>query len=293
MTPLVSVMIPCFNAAGTLPMALASLLAQDYQDWECIVVDDGSIDNPGALVEKAGDARIRLVRFEENRGRGAARQAALEAAGGKYLAMLDADDWCYPAKLRLQVEVMESEPDLALVSGGMAVTDERGELAGVRCTGTSRAPLGPFRKLGMPPVAHAPSMIRMAVAKQHKYDPAFKLAQDVDYLLRVMLDRRYAVLPEALYVYAEYGSVSPRKVLSAGRYLTEMFRKHAARFPLASRLSALKVRAKAAAYRVLFGLGCGRAVIARRSRRPTPAESDEYARARRKVLAVRQAVFGT
>ena len=94
--PAVSVIMPCFNAASTVGLALRSLQSQRWSDWECVVVDDGSTDGSAAVVESLGDARIRLVRSAERGGRGVARQRALDACRGRFLAMLDADDFYYP-----------------------------------------------------------------------------------------------------------------------------------------------------------------------------------------------------
>jgi len=68
MMPLISVLMPVFNAAHTLPLALASLQAQTYENWECIVVDDGSRDNPAAMVKSVGDARIHFYCLDRNHG---------------------------------------------------------------------------------------------------------------------------------------------------------------------------------------------------------------------------------
>ena len=291
MTPLVSVTMPCYNARATLPMALASLLAQGYENWECIVVDDGSTDNPQEVVEAAADPRFRLVRFEENRGRGAARQAALDAARGKYLAMLDADDWYYPDKLARQVETMESTPELALVSSGMAILDSTGGLAGIRCRGTSAEALGPVRSLAMPPVAHAPSLISMDVARRYRYDSAFLVAQDVDFLIAVMLDRKYCVLPAVSYAYTEHASASRDKILAAHRFLRRSFAKHTMRFPIASRVNTFKSMLKSLIYRAGFALGQEHRLIARRSRKPTADEMSQYKAAKQRVESLLRARF--
>ncbi|MBW2404888.1 MAG: glycosyltransferase family 2 protein, partial [Deltaproteobacteria bacterium] len=79
---LVSIMMPCFNAEQTLPMALASLRAQSHEDWEAVVVDDGSSDGTWDVLHDLGEPRLRFERFDTNRGRGAARQRCLEMARG-------------------------------------------------------------------------------------------------------------------------------------------------------------------------------------------------------------------
>ena len=92
MSALVSVMMPVYNASASIPRALASLFAQSYEEWECIVVDDGSTDGSADVVTRCRDSRVRCVRLPENRGRAVARQTALDVANGRYLAFLDADD---------------------------------------------------------------------------------------------------------------------------------------------------------------------------------------------------------
>ena len=162
MDPLISIAMPCYNARNALPLALASLIAQTYTNWECLLIDDGSADHPIDIVETANDRRIRYFRFEENRGRGAARQYALDLAEGAYLCMLDADDWLYPQKLEHQLRVIEANSDIAVLSSGMAIVNEHNEIVGTRMPGASQSELALFQPLKKPrllPIAHAPSMI--------------------------------------------------------------------------------------------------------------------------------------
>ncbi len=105
---MVTVLVPAHNAARWLPPTLKSACSQTLQAIEILVVDDGSKDDTAAVVEALAsvDPRIRLIR-QANAGVGAARNTAILAARGKYLAPLDADDIWYPEKLELQVRAME------------------------------------------------------------------------------------------------------------------------------------------------------------------------------------------
>src|SRR5581483_4609036 len=96
--PLFSVIIPVFNRAAHLKAALASVLAQTEQDFEVLVVDDGSTDNPAEVAQSFADPRIRLIR-QENRGGGPARNTGIDAARGRFVALLDSDDVFLPDHL--------------------------------------------------------------------------------------------------------------------------------------------------------------------------------------------------
>jgi teichuronic acid biosynthesis glycosyltransferase TuaG len=106
-TPLVSVIMPAYNAEKYIAEAIHSVTEQTYKAWELIVVDDGSTDNTASLIkEYAGkDNRIRYI-HQDNGRQGKARNNGLKQAGGEYIAFLDADDLWMPEKLSLQVDIM-------------------------------------------------------------------------------------------------------------------------------------------------------------------------------------------
>lgn len=111
--PLVSILIPAYNAAPFIGEALRSIQAQSYAHFEAIIVDDGSRDETASVVQDfaAADARFKLLR-QPNRGTSAARNAALSMAQGRLIAFLDADDVWLPEKLSRQVEQFHRLPEI-------------------------------------------------------------------------------------------------------------------------------------------------------------------------------------
>ena len=109
-SPLVSVIMPCWNGSNTIASAIRSIQEQTFADWELLVADDGSNDGSRTIVKKLStvDQRIKLVSHGEGRsGAAAARNRALQASTGRYIAFLDVDDQWLPEKLAVQICAME------------------------------------------------------------------------------------------------------------------------------------------------------------------------------------------
>jgi len=111
----VSVIIPTYNRAHDVPRAVASVLSQDFADLELLVVDDGSEDDTREVLARISDPRLRCVRFERNRGIGAARHAGVAESRGDLVAFLDSDDVWKPGKLAKVVGALERYPQVDLV----------------------------------------------------------------------------------------------------------------------------------------------------------------------------------
>jgi glycosyltransferase involved in cell wall biosynthesis len=117
-TPLVSVIVTCYNYGKFLTEALESVMAQTYSNWECIVIDDGSKDDSAVITKKFvdRDERIRYV-YQQNQGISAARNAGIAIAQGEYIQFLDADDILPKNKLMSQVSVLTERPEVDVVFG--------------------------------------------------------------------------------------------------------------------------------------------------------------------------------
>jgi len=125
--PKVSVIIPAYNAAATLPETLAALRSQTWTDWEAIVVDDGSTDQTGEIALQTADPRIRVLR-QPNGGQAIARNCGLVAARGSLIAFLDADDWWTATALADRVAALEDNPAAVLAYSWTDYVDDDNQL---------------------------------------------------------------------------------------------------------------------------------------------------------------------
>lgn len=104
--PTVSIILPAYNSANFLQVTLDSIYAQDYNDFEIIIVDDGSSDNTAQIAFRQ-ESRVRLIQ-QKNKGISEARNTGVNAAQGKYIAFIDHDDFWHPKKLSAQVHLLEN-----------------------------------------------------------------------------------------------------------------------------------------------------------------------------------------
>jgi glycosyltransferase involved in cell wall biosynthesis len=282
--PTVSVMIPCFNAERSLRWAVASMLEQTFTDWECLIVDDGSTDGTWELLQRFDDPRIRLQRLRVNCGRGWARAAALEMATGRFLGMVDADDWIYPDKLSTQVAALQRSPEAGLVSSAMAITDGSGEIIGRQ--GPTREELrAPLVRLGHSDLPHASSLLRIEVARDAGYDRSLRFSEDQDLLVKVRRRHAACLLAAPSYVYAQPGSMSFAKMAASYAAQLKIFSKYRREEPLRALLLSAQAVAKREVYRGYYAAGLGERLVAQRWTRPAVAEVAAFERARSAVAS--------
>ena len=109
--PLVSVVMPCYNAAATIQQSVRSIQAQIYTNWELLILVDGSTDNTATIAHSLAlsEPRIRLVVSAYNRGVIRMRNLGIRLAKGEWIAYCDSDDWWIPEKLQLQLRMAEEK----------------------------------------------------------------------------------------------------------------------------------------------------------------------------------------
>jgi glycosyltransferase involved in cell wall biosynthesis len=226
--PLVSVLVPAFNAARHLGTAIESVLTQTYPALEVVVVDDGSRDDTAQVAQRMAqrDRRVRVLR-QTNKGVASARNAAIAASTGEYVAPLDADDVWYPTKVERQVARLEIEGrDTGLAYTWWDGIDERGARQfrshPWRVEGQIADALVALNVIGH---ASVPLFRRASLEEVGGYDTTFQAAgahgvEDWDLSLRVAERSQVAVVPEYLAAYRQSSN-------SMGRHAERMQRSHA------------------------------------------------------------------
>lgn len=201
--PLVSVMMPTYNGASYLREAIDSVLKQTYQNWELIIVDDGSTDEtPDILHEYSRlDARIKPYRIAHG-GRGIARNKCLKEASGKYIAVCDSDDVSLPNRFKLHVDFLELHPDIGVVSAQPLFF--HGKNPPTRSVTYPESPDDIKSQFdnGKMGICHSASMFRRElIDKVGDYSDECLRAQDLEFFLRVNEVSRFASLPDTLLLY--------------------------------------------------------------------------------------------
>lgn len=177
--PLVSVLLCVRDGEAHVGEALESILGQQFQEWELVVVDDGSRDATGRLLQLVAhhEARVRVVVNPVALGLTRALNVGLDHARGRYIARLDADDLAYPARLGRQVQVLEEHPEVVLVGSQARVRESYGRLR------EARVPLDDltirWTLLFANPFFHSAVMFRRRVRDElTRYDESFEVSQD-------------------------------------------------------------------------------------------------------------------
>jgi glycosyltransferase EpsE len=197
MGPRVSVVMTVHNGLPFVEAAVDSVLGQDFEGFELVVVDDGSTDGTAEALAARTDPRLRLVR-RPHRGRAAALNHALGLARGRYVANLDADDLALPGRLALPARFLDEHPEVAAV--GSAVQPYIGPAGGRRPRRLPASDAGiRWAFLLRNPMFHSSVTFRAsALAEAGGYDPAPGVVDDADLLLRLGRRHRLANLDVAL-----------------------------------------------------------------------------------------------
>ncbi|HVA14418.1 MAG TPA: glycosyltransferase [Stellaceae bacterium] len=227
-SPLVSIVIPAFNASATLARALDSVAAQSYSAWEAIVVDDASSDDTAACVERRGGERCRVIRRAVRGGPAAARNDGIVAACGDLIAFLDADDEWLPEKLGRQVAAIARHSAASLVVCDLrAVHEDGSEGASVFARQPPASGPDAWKVLLESSFIGTSAALapRRLIQEIGGFDETLAVGEDQDLFIKLALRGEVVIVPEALAIYhyrpssysAAYAGAQARIVLGMVR----------------------------------------------------------------------------
>jgi glycosyltransferase involved in cell wall biosynthesis len=228
---LVSILMLTYNRAPYIGEAIASVLAQTYTNFELIVIDDGSTDDTASVVQGFTDSRIRYIKNDTNRGLAVRRSESLTYAQGKYVAILDSDDiWCSTDKLAKQVEVLENNPNCAVVGTFITIINSDGEEV---TKTTYQVTDTDIRNniLVRNQFAHSSVLMRKAVLDKTPGYSSLAVAEDFELFLQLGLLGTFANLPEYLTKYRVHGigeSANKHRIVS---YVLQVIKLHKDHYP--------------------------------------------------------------
>ncbi len=276
MVPKVSVVMSAYNCEQEIELAVASIVAQTFQDWELIAIDDGSTDGTHERLAGFQDQRIRVVRERERKGLAYRLNQGIAIARGAYVGRMDADDISYPERLSKQVAYLDKSPDTDLL-GTAAFAFEPGFRAIGVCDvepsheGVCANPASGFR---MP---HPSWMGKRNWFEKHPYRTDAKRAQDQDLLVRTFRSSRFANLEEILIGYRQSLPKINHILMgrwSYGRACWRYNQNLGGRFPALLGVSEQVVRSMVTVPLIVFGQADW--VLRRRFRTATSAEKEQF-----------------
>jgi glycosyltransferase involved in cell wall biosynthesis len=195
-TPAVSVIMPVHNALPHLDEAIESVLAQTFEDFEFVILDDASTDGSTERLRDwaARDPRIRLIEVEKNLGPALSSERVARAARAPIVARTDADDICYPRRLEEQLAVLQRHPDVGVVGGLCEIIDTNGR----KIREPERWRLA--RRSVFAPFGNGPMMYRRALFEQvGGYRIECEFWEDQDLIIRLAAATKILVIPHAIY----------------------------------------------------------------------------------------------
>jgi glycosyltransferase involved in cell wall biosynthesis len=208
MNPLVSILLPAYNCEKYLQQTMDSLLTQSFQDFELLVINDGSTDGTEAIINSYADPRIKHIKNDGNKGLIYSLNHAIEIAKGKYLARMDADDICKTDRLAKQLQWMEQHPSTAVVGCHIQFINEHNNPTGEWPLDKQTSSAESIKKTMAWEncLAHPSVMMRSSILKNYQYASTQKHSEDYDLWLQLLADgHTIEKVPETLLLYRVHG----------------------------------------------------------------------------------------
>ncbi|HSS95800.1 MAG TPA: glycosyltransferase [Terriglobales bacterium] len=203
-SPVLSVLLPVYNAERYLRQSVCSVLAQTFDNFELLALDDGSTDKSLAILREyeLNDSRLRVLSWSQNRGLVPTLNELIANARGRFLARVDADDICFPQRFARQVSFLDLHADHALVGTFCELINNLGQRIGILKHPLDHDEIDRLQLEGRTCVSHTSVLLRRSIiSKIGGYDPQFLHAEDLDLWLRLAEYGKIANIPEVLTQY--------------------------------------------------------------------------------------------
>lgn len=200
--PLITIGLPSYNAEKTIAATICSILSQTYDNWELLIIDDGSIDATINVAKGFHDSRINILFDGENKGISIRLNQAINMAKGKYFCRMDADDISFPTRLEKQVGFLEEHSNVDIVASSVVIFRDDGSLAGVVEVHTDHNSIckHPWRGFYFP---HPSWMGKVEWFKYHLYTSNANGAEDQLLLYSTFRNSQFAGITDVLVAYRE------------------------------------------------------------------------------------------
>ena len=215
--PPVSIGIPFFNAEEDLLDAVRSVFAQTHEEWELILVDDGSTDSSLELAKSINDPRVRVYSDGENKRLASRLNQIAQLSNYEFVARMDADDLMSPTRIERQLQQLVSNPALDLVSTGLYSLDNDNMPIGVRCVSPKYVLTEKSLLAGNSGILNGSIVARRDWLLRNPYNETLGRAQDANLWIQAYSrnDLSILIMSEPLYYYREDNNVSEDRILSA------------------------------------------------------------------------------
>jgi glycosyltransferase involved in cell wall biosynthesis len=274
--PKVTIGLPFFNPGPFFESALKSIFAQTFEDWELILVDDGSTDGSSDLAAKIKDSRVRLIRDGSNHALSRRLNEISRLASAPIIFRFDADDIMPPNRLERMHSEFQRSPNLDLVSTNAVLLNRESRPLGIRGFRNMNKPSA-LEILRTGGIIHASIAARTEWYKSNPYNPAYLRAEDRELFIRTYTHTEILHLNLPLYFYHKIGNIRPQAYLNSYQTERRILREYGPRAIGKARSAQLLARSccKTFALASLAGLGLHNRLI-KENMAPIPNDDLEF-----------------
>lgn len=224
----ITIGLPFYNAEDYLELAIKSVFAQSYQDWELLLIDDGSTDRSLEIARSIVDPRVKVYSDGKNKKLAGRLNEIVKLAKFDYIARMDADDLMSTQRIETQLNILKNNPALDLISTGTISISNNLTYIGYRSAEVNNIS---FKDLLLKRAAplHASIVGRTDWFRRNTYDESLKIAQDYDLWIRSSKknDFKLKIIPNLFYYYREENNATATKVLAAYKNERVMYKNYA------------------------------------------------------------------